>query len=1352
MRKRVASFLVVIMLLNSFIGIGDFSFAEENVNPYVQFVGDGYALSLDGNVVAKFNDDKSQLIISGHSLIDRNLWRKLSQADAHYEDDGTHYDDGINWNNAFGHQIADNFDIVFQADNIGKISLPEDSSFLFSEFDSQIYFGENQVDTSKVTNMEGMFGYAQTFNQPLDFDTSNVTNMAMMFRSTDTFNQPLDFNTANVTNMAMMFWGARSFNQPLDFNTTNVTNMQRMFGYTDFFNQPLNFNTTDVTNMRRMFFHAKSFNQPLNFNTSNVTDMESMFCEAINFNQSLNFNTSSVTDMRGIFLSSKIRSFEINFNPAYNNMIYGVDSYSFDTNKSLEKLHISHLYSCDIPAYSFKGDYKVVNLTDHSDDAVMKQNQSFYCKVNNEYLITLANNTNTDTNTDNAIDTDGDGLLDDWEINGMDTDGDGTIDLRLDLMGADPNKPDVFVEVDWMVKPKIEVLSFELKPEISYKPSENSMYMVYEQFKNHGINLHIDAGPDSTDFVTGKKWGDLSGGNEVEYTKILKTENEEGDIIWDNGYWPKKTKKYFTKNRQRVFHHCLFVDGVNTVCGGLSYDIPSQYFVIPMVSVLRASNVEYETAITFMHELGHNLGLGHGGMNGELYKPNYLSIMNYLFCHSGLGGTYEINYSDFDLPTLNENTLDERKGIDPDGLTVGKGLKTRVNRKILGFNHTDIYNSYGPINFNNNFNFNNGIDDKPVKADINNNGYSDDTLKTWNDWEHLIYNGGDIGKFSNNTSALQGTSNMESINEPSFEELLKLDLVAGESKGTLRWNMPYTLIKGQSGQKAYLKVSNLTHQEQTFNLKVDSTILENNINAPITVAPSGDTLSYIELALPIKADADVGAYQLSASMESPTSKKVETNITVNVAEIDDNDKAEFIAGIKKLAAEDELSPKVSNDYINVLSDKAQYNVSVTTQGGIGVVYGTGQYFDGDEVELVAQPSADYVFDAWYQNDKKIANAKANYKFTITADTNLVAKFKPLSEVTYQVEFIDIGNKTLKVDTVTHGAIAIAPQVPKHKGYQFVKWSESLENIIHNLTVYALYEKVNVDDKDKDKDTDKDKDKDKDKEPDVVIPDPKPPVESTTEQEKETTTTEEETTTTKVETTTESSTEEMTTTESETETTIADIDDNDYSNDDNDDDDDDSDDDTAVTKAKKQTVAKQSLYSDVDVNDYYYPAIERLSNANILNGTGDGKFSPNQVVNRAMLVTVLYRVSGEPVVKVLSSFADVEQGTWYSKAVAWAKANHIVNGYNDKQFAPLDTLMREQIITVLYRYSKAKATADEFAKLNRYGDVNQIADYAKEPFAWALAKGIVKPNDKQLLDPKAEITRAELAVMVDKIMK
>ena len=140
----------------------------------------------------------------------------------------------------------------------------------------------NDICTTNVTNMSGMFNDEPMFNQPLNnWDTSNVTNMSSMFSGAMEFNQPLNsWDTSNVKDMRSMFYGAIEFNQPLDsWNTSKVTNMSSMFSNASQFNQDISsWNTSRVTDMSGMFKSAIKFNQPLNnWNTSNVIDMSEMF-------------------------------------------------------------------------------------------------------------------------------------------------------------------------------------------------------------------------------------------------------------------------------------------------------------------------------------------------------------------------------------------------------------------------------------------------------------------------------------------------------------------------------------------------------------------------------------------------------------------------------------------------------------------------------------------------------------------------------------------------------------------------------------------------------------------------------------------------------------------------------------------------------------------------------------------------------------------------------------------------------------------------------------------------------------------------------------------------------------------
>jgi hypothetical protein len=153
-----------------------------------------------------------------------------------------------------------------------------------------------------------MFGGCALFNQPVNFtDTSKVTNMGGMFFACSVFNQPVNFYTGLVTNMFGMFHGCTNFNQSVNFtDTSKVTNMGGMFHQCSAFNQPVNFNTSHVTNMQAMFNGCSAFNQSVNFNTYTVKYMSYMFTNS-KFNGDISmWEVHNVTNMYDMFRGSRL--------------------------------------------------------------------------------------------------------------------------------------------------------------------------------------------------------------------------------------------------------------------------------------------------------------------------------------------------------------------------------------------------------------------------------------------------------------------------------------------------------------------------------------------------------------------------------------------------------------------------------------------------------------------------------------------------------------------------------------------------------------------------------------------------------------------------------------------------------------------------------------------------------------------------------------------------------------------------------------------------------------------------------------------------------------------------------------
>lgn len=158
------------------------------------------------------------------------------------------------------------------------------------------------------------------------------------------------------------------------------------------------------------------------------------------------------------------------------------------------------------------------------------------------------------------------------------------------------------------------------------------------------------------------------------------------------------------------------------------------------------------------------------------------------------------------------------------------------------------------------------------------------------------------------------------------------------------------------------------------------------------------------------------------------------------------------------------------------------------------------------------------------------------------------------------------------------------------------------------------------------------------------------------------------------------------------------------------------------------------------------AIESAVAKGLFAGTTPTTFHPDQAMNRAMLVTVLYRMEKEPAAEGRGkSFADVSAGAYYAKAVAWASDKGIVAGYSETQFGPEDTITREQLAVILNRYTTYKGyNTSKSADLAAFQDADQISAWARVPVQWANAMKLLNGRTSTTLAPKGSATRAEVA--------
>ncbi len=156
---------------------------------------------------------------------------------------------------------------------------------------------------------------------------------------------------------------------------------------------------------------------------------------------------------------------------------------------------------------------------------------------------------------------------------------------------------------------------------------------------------------------------------------------------------------------------------------------------------------------------------------------------------------------------------------------------------------------------------------------------------------------------------------------------------------------------------------------------------------------------------------------------------------------------------------------------------------------------------------------------------------------------------------------------------------------------------------------------------------------------------------------------------------------------------------------------------------------------------------------LMNGTSDTTFAPNSTLNRAMLVTVLYRLAGSPAVAEAAKFADVAAGQWYTDAVAWAAANGIVTGKTETSFAPMENITREQFATMLMRYCKfAGIDTSAAGNLAAFADSATISAYAQDALAWANAAGIITGRTATTIAPTGNATRGEAATMLMRFLQ
>lgn len=305
-------------------------------------------------------------------------------------------------------------------------------------------------------------------------------------------------------------------------------------------------------------------------------------------------------------------------------------------------------------------------------------------------------------------DTDGDGLLDGWEV--------GTINgIDLKRLGASPLHKDIFVQMDYMTRasannglgPNPTVIK-GIEDAYSSAPVDNPDHI-------KGINIHL---------ITGK---------EVPYQPDLTPVLNAFQAI---------KRQNFDSKRGVAFHYMVWANGYNGGrSSGLSMDIPSSDFIVTLGTWHNNDGgTDDEKIGSFIHELGHNLGLRHGDNDDTNYKPNHFSVMNYAYQVTGIeiNGNYQFTYQTFDMPAFDEKHISELTGF--------KNLPFLHGYQVMCLSNTNDLIST-PADAGIDWNDDGQIAEGTIEFDVNHSGASSLIPPTPKEWPRLVFKGGTIGQY-----------------------------------------------------------------------------------------------------------------------------------------------------------------------------------------------------------------------------------------------------------------------------------------------------------------------------------------------------------------------------------------------------------------------------------------------------------------------------------------------------------------------------------------------------------------------------------------------------------------------------
>lgn len=184
--------------------------------------------------------------------------------------------------------------------------------------------------------------------------------------------------------------------------------------------------------------------------------------------------------------------------------------------------------------------------------------------------------------------------------------------------------------------------------------------------------------------------------------------------------------------------------------------------------------------------------------------------------------------------------------------------------------------------------------------------------------------------------------------------------------------------------------------------------------------------------------------------------------------------------------------------------------------------------------------------------------------------------------------------------------------------------------------------------------------------------------------------------------------------------------------------------TDVSECPRDASCPMSGYTDLNMGEWYHDGIHYCLDEGLMDGVDAGMFAPNATTSRAMIVTILWRLQGSPEAEATETFTDVSPDAWYAKAIAWAVAEGVADGYGEGLFGPNDAITREQLAAMLWRYA---ARPESEGGLSAFADGAETSAWAQQAVSWAVSLGLINGVDSDRLDPKGQATRAQTATIL-----